>query len=385
VIAPALITEFDLPSSVLGGITAAFFIGFAAVQIPLGFLLDRFGPRATEAGLFLIAMIGAAVFATANGVAGLTLGRALIGVGMAGGLMAALKALVQWFPSRHLGLVNGLFLGCGGLGALAATTPLAWTVERIGWRGAFWIFAVLLAVVAAWIWLSVPQRSDDRSAAPLREQLAEFVGILRDGLFWRLAPASMTGMGGVLTLQTLWAGPWLIDVAGLSVEAAAIRLLVLACGVTLGFLTIGALADWLGRRGFSPLHLIAASGLAYGAALLVLVLRVDPGGFAAWGLLGFFGNASALVYPLQARYFGAALAGRANTANSLLVFGGVFIEQWAIGAVIGLWPRDAAGHYPPEAYSWALGALLVLVAVSLLPLIRVPKGVGARISPPETR
>lgn len=373
IIAPQLIAEFDLSSARLGSLTAAFFLGFGAAQIPLGLLLDRFGARFVQSVLFLLGALGAAAFALAGSPSELTLGRALIGVGMAGGLMASLKAMVQWFPSRWLGLVNGCFLACGGLGALAATTPLAWLLTLTSWRTFFWGFAAALVLVAAWIRLVVPEGPDDRSTVPLAQQLREFAAILRDGFFWRVAPISAIGMGSCLAIQTLWAGPWLIDAAGLSLADAATRLLAMTAAMTLGFVLIGIVADALRIRGISPVAVMGATGALYAAGLALVAFHLDPAGFLAWIIIGLFGNGSALVYPLLARHFGSDRAGRANTANSLLVFGGAFLLQYGMGALIGISPRDAAGHYPPEAYGRAYGAVLVLLLLSLVPLLFHPR------------
>ncbi|HEY9163908.1 MAG TPA: MFS transporter, partial [Magnetovibrio sp.] len=124
VLAPDLVAEIGLDASALGLLTAAYFLTFAAFQLPLGILLDRYGPRRVEAMLLIVAATGAALFAWAPNADVLIIARAMIGLGVSACLMAAFKAYVMWFPLERLALVNGIHLTAGGLGALMATAPV---------------------------------------------------------------------------------------------------------------------------------------------------------------------------------------------------------------------------------------------------------------------
>jgi len=377
VIYPYLVQDMSLPAAILGILTATFFLSFAAVQLPLGLLLDRWGPRRVQAALFGVGALGCAIFALSESSGGLVVGRALIGIGMAGGLMASLKALVLWFPERWLALVNGCFLAVGGLGALAATAPLAWGLGFFGWRSLFWGLTLAVLAVAVWIWLVVPDRETGGGRRSLVAELTGLGSVLRDGFFWRVAPLSIAGMGGTLCLQTLWAGPWLADVAGLGEAAAADRLLAMTAAMTVGFVAIGWLADWLRSRGLSSIAVMGGCGLMQAVALAALTFHLDPQGLAAWLLLGFFGNGASLVYPLLSRHFGAERAGRATTANTLLVFSGTFALQAGMGWVISLWPRLPSGGYASAAYDVSVGSLLALLCVSLI-VLALPFGRSSR-------
>ena len=123
IISQDLVRDLGLAPGQLGLLTAAYFFTFALAQIPLGVLLDRFGPRRIETVLLLIAAAGAGIFSAAQGIELLVLARALIGVGVSACLMAAIKAFVQWFPLSRLATANGWLLACGGLGALSASKP----------------------------------------------------------------------------------------------------------------------------------------------------------------------------------------------------------------------------------------------------------------------
>src|SRR5262245_2399362 len=216
VLAPALAHDFDLDAGQLGSLTAAYFLGFAAMQIPIGVCLDRFSPSAVQASLFLLAAAGAMLFSVANTPAGLLAARLLIGVGVAAGLMAGLKAIVLWFPS--IPLANGAFIAVGTLGAVAATAPTEWLLTEMGWRGLFQIIAICCALVAASV-LALFPRAEATTPPPQSDAgLRGYALVLRDGRFWRLAPLSGVSIGSPWALQGLWAGSWFSDVAGFRSE-----------------------------------------------------------------------------------------------------------------------------------------------------------------------
>jgi MFS family permease len=370
VIAADLARDLGMGASGLGVLTAAFFIGFAAVQLPLGIMLDRWGAARVQSALLVLAAAGSAAFAAGDGPTALTWARALIGLGCAGGLMAAFKSIVRWYPPERLSFVNGCYLAVGGLGAIAATQPVEALLPVMGWRGVFAALAVLCLVSAGLIFALVPRGDAAADPPPLRTQLAELRDILQDPLFWRLIPISVTGMGGTLAIQGLWAGPWLADGVGLDRSAVAERLLVLSVAMTAGFVATGLVADRLRARGVSSLTTMAWGTTISIAALATIAAGVDPGGVWHWIVFGLFGQVTAIVYPTLSRHFGAAYAGRAGTGNTLLVFIGIFLLQAAMGAIIDLWPRDAAGAYPAHAYRVAFGAVLLGLLASLGWLLR---------------
>ena len=155
-IAGSLVTDLGVDASHLGLMTSVYFLTFAAVQLPLGVLLDRYGPRRVQSGLLLIAASGAALFAAADRFEVLVIGRALIGFGVAGSLIAGLKAIVLWFPKERLSLFNGCFIMLGTLGAVVATSPTEWVLAYTGWRGLLEVLAITTAATALVIFLVVP-------------------------------------------------------------------------------------------------------------------------------------------------------------------------------------------------------------------------------------
>jgi len=195
VIAPDLVSEMHLGPSALGLLTAAYFISFAAFQLPLGILLDRFGPRRVEAGLLVFAGAGALLFAGAETLAVLVLARALIGLGVCACLMAAFKAFVLWFPTQHLPMINGFQMAAGGLGALTATAPVEAAMGFVGWRGVFLILGILSLAVAAAIFCIVPEKEAPRQEEDFAAQLGGILRVYTSAVFWKIAPWTAMSLG----------------------------------------------------------------------------------------------------------------------------------------------------------------------------------------------
>ena len=367
VIGPPLALEFGLGAGDLGLLTSVYFLGFGLFQLPLGILLDRYGPRRVQFALLLVATAGAILFSAAQSFALLAAGRSLIGVGFAGGLMASFKAITLWFPRRRWPLVNGLIMGFGGLGTMAATTPIEMALEWTSWREVFHILAAVTAVASFLILFAVPAHESEREGSlnSMKETFAGLGLIFRDRLFWRFVPVSITAMGAGLAIQGLWAGPWLHDVAGLSSEEVARHLLVLNLALTMGMLATGFFADGFSRVGVGPIGMVGLAALALVVPLALLILEVHPRGYWVWALFGFLSNLTIVVYPAISAHFTLRYAGRAMTGLNLLLFLGAFLLQYLIGAIIDLWPPAPGGGYHPEGYQTAFGlvALLLLLAI----------------------
>lgn len=359
VLSPYLAAELHLDASALGLLTSVYFLTFAAFQLPLGILLDRFGPRRVEAVLLLFAAAGAVLFAVGHGATELLVGRALIGLGVSACLMASFKAFVLWFPAERLSVVNGWVLAAGGLGALVATAPVEMALKLTDWRGVFIGLAVLtLAVAALLVWV-VPEREEEGDATNRDGWSAQWrgmVGIFRSPMFWRIAPVAVLSQASFLAIQSLWAGPWLRDVTGLDAAGAAGMLFWIAAAMVAGFLSLGQLAYGLARRGIAPLT-VAVSGLAL-FMLAQLAILVDGGPrWLLWVSFGFFGTSGMLSYAVLSQSFPSSLAGRVNTALNLLVFVAAFAMQWGMGAIINRWPA-VDGGYADWGYQLAFGLVL---------------------------
>ena len=210
-VAGALTSEFGLGAGDLGLLTSVYYLTFAAAQIPIGILLDRYSPGRIQSAVMVAAALGAGLFAVSDNFWLLLGGRALIGLGVAASLTAGLKALVLWFPRERVPLLNGLMIMLGALGALTATLPAEFLLVSVGWRGLFELLAIASAGCALAIYLVVPDMPAAISGAgtPTTGGLKT---VYADPRFWRLAPLSATCIGTAWALQGLWAAPWLSDV-----------------------------------------------------------------------------------------------------------------------------------------------------------------------------
>lgn len=358
VLAPDLVRDLGLDPAGLGLLTSSYFLAFAVFQLPLGMLLDRYGPRRVESTLLVFAAIGAFVFARAETMAGLMIGRALIGLGVSACLMAAFKAFTQWFPRETLPFTNGIQMVSGGLGALVATTPVELALRSTDWRGVFLLLSGVTLAAALGIFTIVPEKTAGNAGREtLRQQLAGIGEVFSSRAFWRITPWAVAGQSVYLSLIGLWAGPWLRDVAGCGRVAVANTLLGIALAMIAGYFALGTLAARLGRRGV-PTARVAAGGMSLFLGVQLLLL-LQPATLAVplWLLFGFFGTACILPYAVLSQQFPANLTGRVNTGLNLLVFLAAFAAQWGVGMIVGLWPETAAGGYDPAGYRWGFGLL----------------------------
>lgn len=368
VIAKDLVRDFGLAPADLGWLTSAYFLAFALAQLPLGVALDRFGPRRCATALMCVAAAGALVFGVARDLATLTAGRALIGLGVSAGLMGSIKAFTLWFPRERLTALNGWMIGIGSIGTLSATAPVEAALGPLGWRSLFVALAALSLAAAALIFFAVPEREPPGRAEAWGEQFRAVGRIYARLDFWRLAAPLVLSQASFQALQGLWFAPWLADVHGLGRRAAADALFVSALAYLVASVSLGRLAEALGRRGVSQLRLYQAGMLVTAAAFAPLALGVRSGVLAVLALFAAASIAAIIAYSLLTQLVPAAQTGRVTTASNLLLFGTSFAFQWGIGAVLGMWPASA-GQYHPEAYRAAFGLLLAAQAAAALWLL----------------
>ena len=360
VIAPDLVRDIGVDPASLGLLTSAYFLAFAAFQLPLGVLLDRYGARRVEAALLLFAAAGAFVFARAETLTGLMLGRALIGLGVSACLMAAFKAFTLWFPPERLPLANGIQMISGGIGALAATTPVELSLHLTDWRGVFLILSGATVLAAICVFVVVPEAEGTQSGETLREQLGGIRRIFTSRTFWTVAPWAVTAQAAYLSISGLWSGPWLRDMANFDRMAVANTLMGVSLAMIAGYFAFGALAERLARRNIQPMTVAVAGMLIFIFVQCMLVLQWTALTLPLWLLFGFFGTACILPYAVLSQSFPRKLSGRANTGLNLLVFVAAFAAQWVIGLIIDLWPQTASGGYNAAGYSTGFGLIMML-------------------------
>lgn len=363
-VAPDLIGDLGFTPPDLGLLTSAYFFAFALAQVPLGILLDRFGPRRVQSALLLVAGAGSLVFAMGQSLTALTLGRILIGLGVSGALMAGLKSIVQCFPKERLGLVNGCFIMFGGLGAYAAAGPSEMLLQLADWRLLFFVLTGLTVLVSSLIFFVAPECSTGGTQSTMREVASGLSRVYRNPFFWRIAPASGCAIGAAWAVQGLWASRWLAEVERLSRADIVTHLSMMAGALCLGSLILGAALDRLKKMGVATKTIMGAAFAAFIAVEVLVVCRIPVPSSLVWPAFGAFASATVLGYTLLGEHFPKEFAGRANTALNLVHMLMAFALQWAMGWIVGLWANNN-GYPPTEAYQAAFALPLVLQSLSL--------------------
>ena len=345
VISPELTRELGLSPGSLGLLTSGYFLAFAAMQIPVGVLLDRYGPRRVEPVLLTVAAAGAGLFALADTLPGLAFARAIIGAGVCACLMAPLKAIAEWFPRDRQASYSGWIMVAGGVGALAATVPLELALRVTHWRVVFAGLSAVTLVAALAIAWRVPDIAKPKHAH-LAAQLAGVRSVLVHARFWWIAPLGTFVMGSFMAIQGLWAVPWLMEVDGISRAAAADHLLVMNVMAMAGYAAIGFLGTPLARRGIHARHMFGL-GFSMNVMALALIVARAPGAYLWWSLYGLGAAVNVLAFTVLNEGFGRDLVGRTNTTLNLLMFSGSFLAQWGIGLIVeaarSAWGLDTAG------------------------------------------
>jgi sugar phosphate permease len=384
VIAPEIVRDFNLSNAQLGSLGSAYFLAFALMQLPLGIWLDRFGSRRVHSTLLMISAAGCLMFASAGSYVELWIGRALIGMGVAAGLMAALKAYRFWYPAERQQSLAAWTLMAGSLGALLVTVPARWAIEWLSWRWVFWVGGSLFVVAAALLFVRLPRDEEQNSAhtaagSSVTELMVGYGQVFRDPFFWRFAMMSLFAHSVTAALTTLWTGPWLIEVNGFTADQAAQVLLLINLAAMIGFLVVGAVQPWIRARGWS-MQMICAGGTAIMICMQLLISFVQsPSIWPAWLVFAMTATFFAMVQPYVALAFPASLSGRALTAYNLLIFSGTFGWQWLYGILIDV--LRSFGYSNAEAYRGTMQAsVTVQIAALIVFLLWRPKPPAERLA-----
>lgn len=369
VISPDLTGELQLSGADLGLLTSTYMFAFALAQLPIGIALDRWGPRRVEAGLLLLTMGGAVLFALGRTLAELAAARAMIGFGVSACLMASMKGFSQWLPPVRLASMTGLIMSAGALGALTASVPVEWVLPLIGWRGVFWCVAVVAGVVAALIFFTTPDKEEAGHGEDLKRALGGVAHVFSGRPLWHMAGHAAFFTGGFMAVQGLWAVPWMMQAAGYSRMLAADHLFVLGVGMLGGQLAIGTFAGELARRGFPPLQLMRV-GVGLTIATEALIIAGIGPSLLLWLAFGVFSACGAQMYGVLAGYFVPRLTGRVTTAANLIAFAGAFVIQWGFGVLSDA--LEAGGYSAALAMRITFAALVAMQAGSYVALLKMP-------------
>ena len=365
-LAPLFSAELGLDASDLGLLAGAYFLGFAALQLPLGVALDRFGSKRVITWTLSLAILGCVAFACSSTLRMLVAARCLIGMGVAACLMAPLTTFRHRLSPEAQLRANSWMLMTGSLGMVASTLPVQWLLPVLGWRGLFWVLGGCLLFAAMLVAMVVPTDAGLPRVAS-RTKGGSYVDIVMQPVFVRFAPLGFFVYGGLIAVQSLWAGPWLTGVAGWSAPSAAAGLFAINLSMLFAFMGWGLAMPRLAARGIDASRLVRF-GVPLALGLLAFnVLRPEPvgaGWWAAWCVACTFVSPS---QPAVGQAFPAPLAGRALSAFNLVIFAGVFSVQWGLGLGIDAlqavgWDRATAfriafagfGACAAAAYGWFL-------------------------------
>jgi len=365
-LSPTLTLEFTLSASDLGLLSGGYFLGFAATQLPLGTWLDRQGPRTVLLYFLTAAVLGCVAFSFATSFSGLLAGRILCGVGVSACLMAPLTGYRRWYEAAAQMRANSWMLMTGSLGMVASTLPVQWLMPLVGWRLLFWGLAAALLLAMLLIAWQVP-RSEVSAPPELIDgrPKASYAEVWKHPYFRKMVPIGFFCYGGLVAMQTLWASPWMIKVAGYSELRAASGLFWINISMLCAFWTWGLVNPWLARRGVHA-DTIIARGLPLSflllAALIILGPTASTQSGAWWAAYCVSCTFVALAQPAVGMAFAPAIAGRALSAYNLVIFAGVFVVQWGIGlAVDGF---KLLGLSEIQAFQSAMSAFLLCCVLS---------------------
>ncbi len=376
VIAPDLVKDLGLNNADLGLLSSAYFIGFGATQIPLGLALDRFGPRITEAWVMILAVIGALIFAIAEDFTTLVMARVLIGMGVSACLMAAFSGFRAWYAPSQQGQLASAMLVCGTSGALASTWPVHLVTPYIGWRGVFLVMAALSFLAILILYFGLPVKKSALTDKPIQSTSAtlswqSYRPILTNSFFWRILPLGTFCYGGFIAVQTLWFGPWLIEVMDYPATTAAQIVFGFNVVLLLAYLFNTWVLPKLARRGIDTMRymtwtvgmsMIMQAGAYFWQTSLVWVW---------WYLFAITCASFVLAQSIIVLYFPKHYSGRVSTSYNLTLFIGAFIVQWGIGHMLDL--GIALGWNKTSAYDLALAVFLAIQILGFIWFLIAPR------------
>lgn len=357
-LAPTLVDEFALNAGDLGLLAGGYFFGFAAAQLLLGNWLDRFGPKRVILGFLSVAVVGCVAFSLASSFVGLLAARILCGVGVSACLMAPLTGYRRWYAPVNQMRASSWMLMVGALGMVAATLPVQWLMPVIGWRSIFILLAVLVAIAMLVIGWQVPAWgiAAPQANAPALHQSTNYAEVWRNPYFRKMAPLGFFNYGGLVALQTLWAAPWMVKVAGYTPLQAATGLFWINVSMLVAYWVWGLANPWLARNGYTADRLIQW-GVPVSLLLLAIITiaghAVSTGATALFVLYCVASTVAAMAQPAVGLAFAPHLAGRALSAYNLVIFAGVFTVQWVIGLLVDGF--RGVGLSELQAYQGAFG------------------------------
>ena len=333
-LSPLLTTEFNLTAGDLGLLAGGYFLGFASMQIPLGYLLDRHGPKKIVSSFLLIAIVGTVAFALSQSFSGLLISRILIGVGVSACLMGPLTGYRIWFADEYQQRANAWMLMVLSMGFVFSTLPVQILLPIIGWRWIFGLITFLILIVIILTLLFIPKWETENNKQ--EKSNGSLSDVWKNKFFRSTIPLGLFNYGGMVAVQTLWAGPWMVRVAGYDPLESATGLFWINITMLLAFFIFGYILPKITKFGFESIKLMKFGLPISYLSLLVIIISGENAGAIHFTIYLLTSIVLTLTQPAVALSFPTSLAGKSLTSFNLLIFVGTFIMQWGIGLIIDL-------------------------------------------------
>ncbi len=373
-----LMRDFAIGGGMLGVLSALYFYPYFLLQVPLGTLLDRLGPRLLLSVAVLLAGLGSFLFGAAESLAVAYAGRILIGIGSAVGFLGSMSLAARWFPPQRFAFLTGLAMFSGILGQ----GPLAVFVETYGWRASQWglgIFGLLLALAIFMFVRDAPAESEQDEPKQVQAWSEVWRGLRRAASLWntwKIALVAGAMSGPMLVLGGLWGVPYFMRTYDLDRPQAAYLVSLLLFGWALGAPACGWLSDRLHKRKALLIGglLVLTCALGCVAFLPQPPLAVSTGLFI---IAGFSGAAMVPSFALVRETSDASIAGSVSgIVNAMTVASGALLQP-LVGVVLDyMWDGtmlDGSRIYQPEDFQTAFVILFMTALGGLLISLTLPE------------
>ncbi len=362
-LSPLLTSEFSLSAGDLGLLAGGYFLGFASMQIPLGYLLDKYGPKKIVSSFLLIAIIGTIAFALAQNFAGLLLSRILIGVGVSACLMGPLTAYRIWFADEYQQRANAWMLMVLSMGFVFSTLPVQILLPVIGWRWVFGLIAILIFLVILMTIFFIPKWKNNETNEELNNNSSLSI-VWKNQFFLSTIPLGLFNYGGMVAIQTLWAGPWMVRVSGYNPMESATGLFWINTTMLIAFFIFGYILPKVSKLGFETMKIMKIGLPISYLALLMIIFLGNNAGALFFTIYLLTSIVLTLTQPAVALSFPTKIAGTSLTSFNLLIFVGTFIMQWGIGVAIDI--SEYLGFSETKSFQIAFSLYLIICVISYL-------------------
>ena len=332
-LSPVLTSEFNLTAGNLGLLAGGYFLGFTSMQIPLGFLLDKHGPKKIVSSLLIIAIVGTTSFALAQNFASLLISRVFIGIGVSACMMGPLTGYRIWFEEKYQQRANSWMLMVANIGFVFSTLPVQVLLPIIGWRWIFFgtTFLIIASIVLILLFIPSTKKKFKKDENEIEVKLSD---IWKNKFFISVIPLGFFNYGGMYAIQTLWAGPWMIRVTGYSSLESATGLFWINFTALIGFFLWGYFLPIISKYGLNSFKLMKFGLPISYLVLLSIIIKGSNAGAFLFTIYILTSIVLTVVQPAVGLSFPKRLAGKSLTSYNLVIFLGTFIMQWGMGLII---------------------------------------------------